>query len=105
MSNNLKNLVKQILDENTSVQTELFYSRPSSEFEDLIKYTNGITLEYQDSFGGEGQGDQYWSVYKFTKNDKSVYVKFYGWYASYVGSEYMDYSFVEPAQKTITVYK
>jgi hypothetical protein len=44
-------------------------------------------------------------VSKFKVGDESVYVKFSGWYASYDGSNYDEYSFVTPQQKLITVYE
>lgn len=65
----------------------------------------GVTVEFVDHYGGEGQGDQYWTVYKFTKGGEELYVKFYGWYASYDGATYQDYRFVQPKQKMVTVYE
>jgi hypothetical protein len=58
----------------------------------------GLIVEYVEQFGGEGHGDDYWSVYKFTKNDESCYVKFDGYYASYNGSDYDEWFFVEPKE-------
>lgn len=66
---------------------------------------DGIRFEYEDNYGGEGQGDAYWSVYSFTNGTEVVYVKFDGWYASYNGAEYDEWYFVEPEQKTITVFE
>ena len=37
-------------------------------------------------------------------HDEQYYIKFQGWYTSYAGAEYDNWSFVEPKQKTITVY-
>ncbi len=68
------------------------------EFED-------IKAEFLDSYGGEDCGSDYWSVVRFTDDTGSVLVKFQGWYASYNGADYEDWSFVEPKQKTITVYE
>lgn len=64
----------------------------------------GLTFEFEDRYGGEGQGDEYWSVYKFSRGDEVVYVKFDGWYASYNGSEFNEWYFVEPQEKVITVF-
>jgi len=63
-----------------------------------------ITYAYVDSYGGEGQGDEYWSVYEFTLDEEKVYVKFNGYYQSYNGSEYDAYFFVEPKEKVVTEY-
>jgi hypothetical protein len=64
----------------------------------------GLEVHYVDSFGGEGEGEDYWSVYSFTKNGETVYVKFDGSYASYVGSEYDEWFFVEPEQVMVTQF-
>lgn len=64
----------------------------------------GLTVDFVDSFGGEGQGNDYWSVYSFTDGDNVVYVQFDGWYASYNGSEYSEWFFVEPKQVVVTKF-
>lgn len=64
-----------------------------------------IKADFISSYGGEDCGSDYWSVVKFTDATGSVLVKFQGWYASYHGADYQDWSFVEPKQKTITVYE
>lgn len=64
----------------------------------------GLTFEFEDRYGGEGQGDEYWSVYKFSRGEEFVYVKFDGWYASYNGAEFSEWYFVEPQEKVITVF-
>ena len=60
-----------------------------------------LKVEFVDNFGGEGCGDQYWSVYSFTDSLNVVYVQFDGWYASYVGSEYNEWFFVEPKKEVV----
>ena len=75
-----------------------------NKFSDIVSVVKEIKLV--DSFGGEGMGDQYWSVYQFISHQGEVaYVKFYGWYQSYNGSEYTDYKFVTPQEKTVVVYE
>ena len=64
-----------------------------------------INIRQVDSYGGEDMGSEYWTVYWFTKDREECFVKFYGWYASHVGSEYRGYKFVAPKEKTITVYE
>lgn len=64
----------------------------------------GVQIECVDSYGGEGQGDTYYSVYSFKKDGEEVFVKFDGYYASYCGSEYTEWFFVEPLQVTKTEY-
>lgn len=59
-----------------------------------------------DSYGGEGQGDTWYSVKHFVDHD--VYIKVDGYYTSYEGTSFYGgwtcCSEVKPVQKTITVY-
>ncbi len=72
---------------------------------DEYKEFEDIKVDFVKSYGGENCGSDYWSVVKFTDDTGSVLVKFQGWYSSYHGADYEDWSFVEPKQKTITVYE
>jgi len=67
----------------------------------------GWTSESVDSYGGEDQGSDYWSVWRFvhTESGEEVLVKFYGWYQSFVGSEFEGFKQVFAKEKTITVYE
>lgn len=65
----------------------------------------GISINVVDSYGGEDQGSDYWSVWKFTKDSDVVYIKFYGFYASHYGTDYLGFKIVTPQQKTVTVYE
>lgn len=57
-----------------------------------------------DHYGGEGKGEEYWTVYHFIDHD--VYIRIDGWYSSYNGAEFDDYGYeVRPIEKTITVYE
>lgn len=59
-------------------------------------------LEYVDSFGGEGQGDDYWVVFKL---GGKLYRKD-GYYASYDGGELDGELYeVEPVQVSRTEYR
>ena len=64
-----------------------------------------ITATNVKHHGGEGQGDDYYSVYSFTSGNETVHVKFQGWYASYHGSEFNEWGFIEPKQVTITIFE
>lgn len=60
-----------------------------------------------EQYGGEGQGDAWYSVKHFINHD--VYIKVDGWYQSNYGVEFEDWNEacneVKPSQKTITVYE
>lgn len=69
-----------------------------SEYLDLVKDAKTV-----DSYGGEGQGDDYYAVIKFPALD-NVLIKFQGWYASYHGSEFSEAFEVTPEVVEKTVY-
>lgn len=94
---------------NSFFQSEVDESRKYLD-EEVVEFlqeldSEGIKSEYVDNFGGEGQGDEYWSVYKFSKDDEIVHIKFNGWYQSYNGSEFDSIKFVEPKQVMVTKYE
>ncbi len=73
---------------------------PNIEVLDLLRQLG--KFECVEQYGGEGEGDTYYSVYHFIDHD--VYIRFDGWYASHYGSEYKEMFEVRPVEKTITVY-
>lgn len=70
------------------------------------KYLHNEGIEYKlaKEFGGEDQGSDYYTVYEFRKGGEVVYVKFYGYYQSYNGAEYMGWEFVKPVEMKVTKY-
>lgn len=111
----LKEKVKEILnDADSEIIQEFFHSEltestkwDSEEVTDFRKKLSdvGIRFEHVDNYGGEEQGRDYWSIYAFHDEAHVVYVKFEGWYASYHGSEYDEWYFVEPRQVQVTQFE
>lgn len=111
---NLKQTVTDFLNANTAIAEALMRldSWDSKEWSsDNPAWRNETVIPFQykfvSDFGGEGMGDEYWTVIEVrdpTNPDETLLVKLYGWYASYDGSNYSDWQFVTPRQKTITVY-
>ena len=66
------------------------------------KYRKLGQMKCVDSYGGEGQGDDYYSVYHFIDHD--VYIKFQGWHTSHWGSEYDHMVEVKPVTVTKIEY-
>jgi hypothetical protein len=65
-----------------------------------------VTVEVLDSFGGEGQGDDYWRVYKLELEDgTSTIIRRNGWYASYEGSSWDNFEEVKPVQVMVTQWE
>ena len=67
--------------------------------------SKGIFIKLMQHEGGEGQGDAYFSVYSFIKNDAIVFIKFYGFYCSYDGASYRGHAFVTPYANVSIGYK
>lgn len=110
----LKDKVKDLLDNAGSEILDSFFESSALNYlddEDAAKEFQDkadalcVQFEFKDNFGGGGMGEDYWSVYVFTDGDETVYVKFDGWYQSYNGSEYTDWSFVQPKEVTVTKWK
>ena len=65
----------------------------------------GWSRKVVEHYGGEGEGELYYTVYRFDNGNLSLYVRFNGWYQSYEGSEYDSHEEVVPVQETVTVFK
>lgn len=103
----LKQTVTDFLNSNRSSASELMHEGDYQS--DWGNWDEQLPFEFKsvDSFGGEGCGDECWTVIEVrdpTNQDETLLVKLYGWYASYDGADYSDWQFVTPRQKTITVY-
>lgn len=87
-------------------RVERWYSDDAywSEFHKTID-DRAITISYEYRTGGEGEGEEYWSVYSFTNEEGTVYIKFNGYYQSYEGATFDEFYQVVPKQRTITVYE
>ena len=106
----LKETMASFLAENSSELESAFFHEGITDYGDYPEMEEelqqvGIDFECVEQEGGEGEGEHYHTVYKFTKGKETVFVKFDGWYQSYNGSEMTDYKIVTPQQKVITVYE
>lgn len=112
----MKNQITNLLNHASSdVINEFFNSEFGEEAnrwdgDEIVEFRKkledaGIKAKHEDNHGGEGEGEDYWSVYSFTKGDDTAFVKFLGWYYSYDGSTFDDWFFVAPEPRTITVYE
>jgi hypothetical protein len=115
-----KNKVKEWLNEQDEGMIDAFFEsdnpvvfdRRDDEDEKARKkeaqvfLSTGVEVEHEDNFGGEDEGNGYWSVYSFKDNttDETLYVKFDGWYQSYTGSTFTEWYFVTPKKVQITQY-
>lgn len=85
--------------------TEEEEALPYSEQEKVILQKLGLgEVEEVDQYGGEGQGDTWYSVKHFKDHD--VYIRIDGYYSSYNGTDFEEgYGReVKPKEKVITVF-
>jgi hypothetical protein len=57
-----------------------------------------------ESYGGEGQGDEYWFVIQVELSDRILHYKIEGYYQSYDGGYYESIRQVTPKDKVITIW-
>ena len=88
------------LDDNGSVWSAVM------EYEGKTYELDGYSGKVVATYGGEGQGDQYWVVVSISDGETTRYFRRDGWYASYDGG-YLDgpTSEVVPQEKVIVVYE
>lgn len=72
----------------------------SSEWTDL----GDFKVRRIDSYGGEGQGNEYWMVLEVEFSDVTKAFEVSGYYASYDGGYYEEIKEVKPQDKVITVW-
>ena len=106
----LKAQLTQYFDENPDQAKEAFHEEllpwnpdDPTEYSEWVK-DKDIDTELVKHFGGEDMGSNYYGIYKFTRGDETVFIKFHGWYASYDGSYYEGFNVVTPKEKTVAVY-
>lgn len=93
------------------IHRELFYGEDPSDsgYEDemLVLSQNGYVIKKEDHYGGEGKGDEYWSVFSVTRSGETKYFKIHGWYASHHGPSINGdaYDFFEVEKIPVQTYK
>lgn len=90
-------------DSSCRAQSHLMESYTSSVVKELFDAT-GFELENVAHHGGEDEGSEYWSVWKFTRGSESVLVRFNGYYQSFCDTEYLGYDFVVPTEVVVIQY-
>jgi hypothetical protein len=103
MTQSLKQKVAVLLAEADKDIIQAFFGSDADEdYEDFTEAN--VKFEYTDNHGGEGEGEDFWSLYKFTDGTDEVFVQFDGYYYSYDGSTFDSWFFVKPQQVTVTQY-
>ncbi len=93
-----------------SPENREIYAKLPNEYEIIKKLSRkkvGLNWKEVEQYGGEGQGDTWYSVKYFKDHD--VYIKVTGYYQSYNGTEFYDgwgcCSQVKPVDKVVTFYE
>ena len=93
----LKDRIIEVLQEQRDICSTLMDRYLSkSQTENFQMDYNLPTPVQIDSHGGEGEGTEYWTIWKFSEDGEDVLVQFFGSYASHYGTEYEGFSIVEP---------
>ena len=105
----IKTVIDKLADDDFEIEFETIYCAFMEGFvnqKNVIPGLDNIELNRIKHVGGEEQGSTYYSVYKFTDTitNEITFIKFNGWYASYVGAEYQNMFEVKPVEKTIIDY-
>ncbi len=102
LANTLMDKIKEL-----SLQHDFFHEEIGNieHAQELGEALPGLTCNSVAHHGGEGQGEQYWTVYLFALGEETCHIKFNGWYASYHGSEFTEMFPVNPKEVTVTRYE
>jgi len=100
----LAELFEKDCDNYQMVSHALFYEQSTYVLDDIPEFYS-YEVKCVDSHGGEGQGEDFYSVFSFTKDGMTVYAKFSGSYYSYNGAEYERWFFVTPVERMVTFYE
>ena len=85
------------------------YDYEISDFvKDELQYLSDENEDYKieseiDKHGGEGEGEDYWIISRIVnkKSNEVFYIKFYGYYTSWYGTEWEGWKLVKPYKKEI----
>jgi hypothetical protein len=66
--------------------------------------TRDFRFRNVESYGGEGQGDDYWFILEVEFSDQIKTFEISGYYASYSGGYYEEIKEVKPQDKVVTVW-
>lgn len=87
--NELRAAVTASEEDWSEAASEMFHGSVPGDYFQIMPELKALGFEFfeEDHHGGEGKGDQYWSVIKITRGDQVAFIRFEGWYASFAGAE------------------
>ena len=112
--NLLKDVENLLIESDMRIKQALFsedfryefhkYDSEESKFKSKLQLL-GIDTKSVYHYGGEGEGEQYYTVWKFSRDNEEVYFKFDGYYQSYDGATYNKYFQVKPKEVQVIQYE
>jgi hypothetical protein len=105
MLNNADNYVlKEMYGRAFNCNSAAYNSEDTKAFKLKLRAEN-IAVLLEAAHGGEGEGEEYWTVYSFTRGLEVVFIKLDGYYLSYDGCTYEQFYEVYAKEKSVTVYE
>ena len=98
-----RSIIKEFFNSEITDESCKYDSEETTTFREVLTLNN-LSFEHVTNHGGEGEGEDFWSVYKFSDSTGEVYVQFQGWYQSYYGSEFTEFFFVTPREVSVVQY-
>ena len=97
MSDELQNSLVEFFESNKDICEGMM----DGWFRATERLPSGVSSNMMASHGGENEGSDYWTVWELSRGDEKVYMKFFGFYASHYGTDYLGFSVVRPFEKTV----
>ena len=97
----MSNDLQKVMVEYFKANRDFCDSRMGGYVHSMEELPSGVSSMMMASHGGENEGSDYWTVWEFSRGDEKVYIKFFGFYASHYGTDYLGFSVVSPFAKTV----
>jgi hypothetical protein len=106
MLNNVnKDVLKEMYGQDSYYKSNVYDSQATEAFKLKLRAENITVVLEAAHGGGEGEGEEYWTVYSFTRGLEVVLIKLDGYYLSYDGCHYEKFYEVYAEEKFVTVYE
>lgn len=97
----MSNDLQKVMVEFFNADADFCNTRMQDYVHPMEELPSGVSSKKIQSHGGENQGSDFWAVWEFSRGDERVYIKFFGYYASHYGTDYLGFSVVRPFEKTV----
>jgi hypothetical protein len=97
----MSNDLQKVMVEYFKANRDFCDSRMEGNVHSMEELPSGVSSNMMASHGGENEGSDYWTVWEFSGGNEKVYIKFFGFYASHYGTDYLGFAVVRPFEKTV----